>query len=495
MAYSYSVASVFDVDQRWTGLEAEGVNHCVPASFINWMYYFAMKGRLTAIPYANGQPNHIRKNIDALGEYMDTDGDSGTSPADAVDGLVEWGADRNVPYWVSDAHVRDNDNISYKRLRNLLKSGAYVVVKRGKYELEDGVFDRVGGHAMSLVRFSRTDDNVITIGVHNPWSGGSITSQASFQVETVTLTERRRNIEGEELTVLRWGPESVNPPYHCIDGWTALTPMFAVSNVSPRALTRYIADIATGDTSQQDFPLPFDGGVSDLVLDPSLAVASVIAEASGEVWTLDLAEGSWNRVADITGARRLVYGGRRQRLFVVRGSEVAAFDGDGQLVGRLDAGLKLDALTYDAARNRLVGLGGDKLLSVDPQGLNVVGHTEAPVLSGQGRLSISMDPLDGSVILSRSGSPEFTAVRGLSGGRMSRRRLHLRGAGPNSGAQVASKGRMVVSDGGRIATFGAEGARVQGSVFDGLAAGPLLKVSRTVCNIDRERTKLKKWRN
>lgn len=495
MAFSYSVADVFDVDQRWTGLEAAGVNHCVPAAFINWMYYFALKGRLTAIPFANGQPNHIRKNIDALGEYMDTDGDTGTNPADAVDGLVDWAGDRNVPYWVSDAHVRDNDNITYKRLRNLLKSGAYVVVKRGRYTLDDGVFDRVGGHAMSLVRFSRTDDNVITIGVHDPWSGGSITSQSTFQVDTVTLTEKRRNIEGEELTVLRWGPGSVNSPYHCIDGWTALTPMFAVSNVSARALTRYVADIATGATSQQDFPLPFDGGVSDLVLDPSLAVVSVIAEASGEVWTLDLAEGSWTRVGDLRGAQRLVYGGRRQRLFVVRGSEVVAFDGEGQSVGRLDAGLRLDALTYDATGDRLVGLGGDKLVLVDPQGLKVSGHTEAPVLPGSGRLSISIDPQDRSVVLSRSGSPEFTVVRGLSGGRMSRRRLHLRDAGPSSGAQVNAKGRMVVSDGGRVATFGADGARVQGSVFDGLAAGPLLKVSRTVCNLDRERAKLKKWRN
>lgn len=96
-----------------------------------------------------------------------------------------------MPYLIFAARATDNDNITYVSLRNLLQMGAYVVVGRGRYTLDDGEFDRVGGHAMTVVGLRRTDAGVITISVHNPWNESSRTTQAAFHVQQETLTEKK----------------------------------------------------------------------------------------------------------------------------------------------------------------------------------------------------------------------------------------------------------------------------------------------------------------
>lgn len=86
MSFNYNISGVFDVDQQWNALPEHGSMYCVPSAFINWMYYFATKGRPSALPFANGQANHIRRNIAVMGDYMDTDPDDGTSTSDTVGG-------------------------------------------------------------------------------------------------------------------------------------------------------------------------------------------------------------------------------------------------------------------------------------------------------------------------------------------------------------------------------------------------------------------------
>lgn len=495
MVFNYSIEGVADVDQKWDALPGDGRNYCVPAAFVNWMYYFARRGQLTALPFVNGQPNHIRRNIAAMGDYMDTDADDGTNSSDAIDGLIDWSDDRNLPYIVMGARATDNDNIRYTGLRNLLKAGAHVVVGRGKYKLDDGEFERIGGHAMSVVGLNRTADGVITIRVHDPWNESSLTTQASLDVQQEVLTEKRRNIEGDEVIVLRWGAGSVNPPYRCIDGWKALLPMFAVSNVAGGSLTSYTADIANGGVAKRDFPLPFKGDIADLAIDPSAPFATVIAKGSGHVWTLDLVDGTWAQAAGVKDARRLVYGGRRQRLFVATGRDVAAFDGEGQRPAAFDVGVEFDAITYDAGADRLIGMGGDKLVAMDPAALKVVGSSAAPELRGEGRLALSVDRRARKLVMSREGSPELVTAA-WSGTEAARgRHVRLRTSGATTASHVNHQGRVFVTDDRRIATFDADGVRLPGGLFDGLAAGPLLKVARSNNPLDPERSRRKGWRD
>jgi hypothetical protein len=496
MSFSYSIGGVADVDQRWNALPEKGKNFCVPASWINWMYYFARRGRLSALPFVNGQANHIRRNIAAMADYMDTDPDDGTSASDGIDGLVDWSGDRNVPFLVWNARATENDNIRYTNIRNLLQMGAHVVVGRGRYSKDsDGRFERIGGHAMSLVGLVRTSAGVITMSVHNPNNTSDGNTQAPKHVQEQTLTEKRRNIEGDHVTILRWGENSVHAPYLCIDGWTAVLPMFALSNVASGALRSYSVDIATGEVSERTFPLPFGSSITDLVLNPSAPFASVIAEGSGEVWTLNLADGTWAKTPGIAGAQRLVYGGRRQRLLVVQGRQVTSFDAAGQQVAVLDAGVELEAITYDAEEDRLISLGNRKLISIDPVSLQVVDQAAAPELAGEGRLALSVDRHNKRVVLSRSGSPEVVSIRWGSLGGTVDRRIRLRSAGASAALHVDHRGRAFVSSNGKIEAFDSDGARQVGSVFDGLAAGPLLKVARNSSPLNRQRSQRKEWRN
>jgi hypothetical protein len=495
MAFNYSISDVADVDQCWNVLPEDGANYCVPAAWVNWMYYFARKGQLTALPFVNGQSGHVHKNIAAMADYMDTDASDGTSSSDSIEGLVDWSEDRNLPYVVMSARATDNDNIRYTSLRNLLKAGAHIVVGRGRYELDDGEFERVGGHAMSLVGLERTDAGVITISVHNPWNESDRNTQAALHVQREELTEKRRNIEGDEVTILRWGANSVNPPYRCIDGWTAIMPMFAVSNVAAGSLTKYSADIGTGRVERRDFPLPFPGEVADVALDPSQAFATVIAADSGHVWTLDLVDGTWAQIAGINGAQRLAYGGRRQRLFVATGRDVAAFDGDGKRVAVLEAGIRIDALTYDAKADRMIALGDDKLFALDPSAMKLSAAGDAPALHGDGRIALSVDRRSSALVISRAGSPEIVSAKWTGSAATSARRIRVRTDGATAAVHVNPKGRVFMSDDKRIATFAADGTRLPGALFDGLPAGSLLKVARSSNNLDPERSRRKGWHN
>lgn len=487
MAFSYSINDVADVDQLWNALPEDGRNFCVPAAWVNWMYYLARKGQLTALPFVNGQSGHIRRNIAAMGDYMDTDADDGTSTSDTLDGLDDWFEDRNLPYYVRAARATDNDDIRYTKLRNLLKEGAHLVVGRGRYTLDEGEFERVGGHALSVVGLQRTDAGVITISVHNPWSEGSRDTQAALRVQREELTEKHRNIEGDDVVVLRWGANSVNPPYHCIDGWTAIAPRFAVSNVVGGSITKYTMDVESGRVERRDFPLPFQGEITDLALDPSAPFATMIAAGSGHVWTLDLVDGTWAQVTGVSGAHRLAYGGRRQRLFVATARDVAAFDDEGKRVASVDAGIKIDALTYDANSNRMIGLGDGKLVAVEPVALKLEGGSAAPEVFGDGRVSLSIDRRSKTLVMSRAGSPELVTARWTGSETAAARRIRVRAQGTTAAVHANPKGRVFMTDDKRIATFAADGTRVTGALFDGLPAGSLLKVARSNNPLDPER--------
>lgn len=496
MAFNYMLNGVPDLDQKWDALPKNGANYCVPTAFTNWMYYYLAHGRANAVLYGNSHSNHIPLNIGKMGDYMDTDADDGTSSSDAMEGLIDWMEDRHVPGSVSARYATDNDNCTYVLLRNKLQAGCHIVVDLGRFTKEDGEFERTGGHAMTLVGLQRTDDGTITMSVHNPNNDSDINTQASSHLQQVAVDEKQRNIEGDHVTILRWGPESVNPPYPCIDGWMAIEPHFALTNVSAKAMTAYTVDIPTGKITTKNFELPFGGGIDDLALDPSDFFATVISKASGEVWTLNLLDSTWSRLADIRSAHRVTYGGRRQRLFVVQGQQIHAFDQEGKLIDHFDAGVDVDALAFDQKENRLIVATsrGSRLLSLTPA-LKLLGSVECPAVAGTGRLSLSVNGRDQTITLSRQGANEISTLRWKTNGALSVGRFRLQSDGAIAAVHVTRKGRMHLNEAGKIATFDGDGLRVSGSPLDGLPAGPLLKIARSSNALDEVRSRRKGHRN
>lgn len=494
MSFNYFLNGVADLDQKWDALPNNGNMYCVPTAAMNWIYFYAARG-MSSTPFGTTNPAQIPFNIGRMGNLMDTDAQDGTSFSDAIDGLLDWLSARGPWGVVRSARASDNNNITYKRLRNLLQLGANVMVMRGRYEKDGDEFERIGGHALSVVGLTRTDQNLITISVHDPNNGSSNTSQAATQVKQEVLTEMRRNIDGDHVTILRWGSGSVNPPYLCLDGVIAILPMMAASNVSANAVTVYRSNFTDNTVATQQYPTPFQGGVSELVLDPSGCALSVIARDDGQVWTLDLAEGTWLQLANVRAATALAYGSRRERLYVVQDRQISAFDDAGALTGKLDLDASVDALSYDQKGDRMIAVvaGGKRLTSFD-SAFKLQAQIDAPVVLGSGRLNLSVNSRDQTISLARHGNAEVASLRWREANVVSGR-FKLLADGAVSGAHVNRKGDIYVSEGGKIATFDQDGVRIANAPFSGLPSGPLLKISRSSNPIDPVRSQKKGWKN
>lgn len=487
MAFNYRINGVPDLDQRWDGLGNNGRNHCVPTSTMNWMYHLEATAFPSTLSFPTTLPNHVPSNISVMGTYMDTDPDEGTNHADGIDGLCDWLDDHDIPAVVCARTALDGDNCTYAGLRNLLKAGAHMVVKMGRYRRDDGEFERTNGHAMSVVGLQRWDTGRIEITVNDPaQDDGNINAQTpAGTTRKVALDEGTWNIEGDDVTVLRWGTS--NNPFRFIDGWTGILPLTLITNLNSTSLTSYRIDLGSGDAISTDYPYPFEGGISDLALNASATGASVIATRSGEVWTLDLIEGRWSKAGASAGALRLTYGGRRDSLFVSRADTVQALDEQGQLTGELHIGQGIDAISYNAAaRELLIATSGNKLFRVSPK-LRLTGNDSLPEISGQGRLNLSVarDGAEPSLVLSRDGSTQLINLALKDTG--SARPLRLRAAASPTAIHANRRGRVFVSDHGRLATYNTAGQRTRLRSLDGLPVGPLVKVSRTVNDLDRDR--------
>jgi hypothetical protein len=494
MAFNYIIHGVSDVDQRWDILPGNGAMYCVPASATNWMYYYAAHGRPSALMFPTSLPNHVQSNVMWMGSYMNTDGEDGTGWSDGIDGLDDWLHDHNVPAIVFCGRAPDNDNVTYAIIRNWLKLGANIDVAMGRYALDDGEFERKSAHRMTLVSLKRTDAGDITIGVHDPLQDeGNLNSQSSTQLKHSSLKEETRNLEGDVVKVLRWG--STTDPYRFIDGWMAILPAFAVTNLTAGALTTYTADLETGKIKTAELALPFRGDLGDLALNLSTPQVAVVAKGSGDVWTLDLAEGTWTKVPGVSSARVMAYGGRNQRLFVVRGSEIVSLDEAGSQLGVLDLGVAIDGISYDSQNDRLVvaSSASKRLFAVAPK-LQILGQVESPTVPGTGRLSLSVNGRDSTIVLTREGSAEAATVRWHSTGALVTSRFHLLAQGVTSAAHVNRKGRLFVNEAGNLATFDMDGNRLTGSIMDGLKLGPLFKVARSGHNLDEARSGKKAWK-
>ena len=502
MAFNYSISGVPDIDQKWEGLPQNGANYCVPASMLNWMYYYAARGWPQALTWQTSMPWHEVFNLLAMGEYMDTDAETGTNTSNALDGMSDWLDDHGLLAYVKARRAREGQNVTYKSIRNQLQAGANLSVSLGRYLLDDGEFERETAHAMTLVALKRTDDGELTMSVHDPIKGGgSIHTQSATEVRTAHPVEQLRNIEGEVVKVLRWGNDT--NPYRFIDGWMAMMPVFAMTNRSAGVLTVYTADIATGKIGKagtRDIKLPFKGAIADIALHPDEPIATVVAADSGEVWTLLLGEQTWSQLAGVKGARFITYRGRRSQLFVAQGRRVQAFDDEGAALGDIDVGAAIEAISFDHKGDRLIVACGaasaasKRLLALSPA-LKLLGETPAPPLPGKGRLALSVNSRDASITCSREGGSDVATVRWLASGALVHTRFKLLAQGATAAAHVNPKGRLVVVEAGKIATFDGDGNRVKNTPFDGLAAGPLLKVARSTNTLDPAISQRKAWMN
>lgn len=501
MTFNHYTNGVDDLDQRWVGLAGNGTNHCMPASVLNWMYNFAKNGRPTALAFPTTYAGHEVTNLAFMGAAMGVTATNGTSSSSAFNGLEDWMEARGIPAVVRARRAREGDDITYVSLRNQMQDHARVVVAFGRYTVKDGEYRRGSGHAMTLVGLQRDAAGRLTMTTHDPdHAGGNTTSQSNTKPRVFNPVEQVRNIEGDQRRVLRL--DNSNSPFRFIDGWLSVVPIYAVTNRSARMLTLYRVDLASGRvgrTGTTDLPLPFDGEVADIALHPVEPLAAVVSSA-GEVWTLNLADGTWLPLLGAKAALRVCWRGRGIQLFVAHKRSIAAFDAEGSALASLASPASVEAMSYDLRNDRLIVACGSgtvasrRLLAVTPA-LKTTAEVPLPPLPGKGRLALSVNSRDATLVLSRAGSPEVATLRWLASGAQVSGRLALAARAETSALQVSGQGRIYINEGGKVASFDKDGIRIAGSPFDGLRAGPLLKVARSSNTLDDAISRLPAWHN
>lgn len=496
MSFSYSISGVPDLDQKWRLLPNHGNMYCVPAAAMNWMYYLAKHGRpgaLTFQPPDTSNATSVILNILWMASYMDTDAEDGTSSDDAIDGLVDYLDDRNVPAIVLAESARDCGDITYTDIESWTALGGLVVVIMGRYKRDGNEMERTSGHAMSLVEFKRSGGAML-MSVHDPVDDHSdLNTQSPTLKRSAAISSEVRNLEGDVVNVLRWG-ESTDP-YRFIDGLITIVPLFALTNPTARVLVQHSVDMMSGAVRSKEFRLPFDGELLDLAIHPYLPIASCIGRGFDQVWALDLVRGTWKRMVSAPSPERLIFGGRDRRLFVTHGRAISSFDKAGNPLGRIDMSDEIDAISYDARNDRLVlaTSSAKRLVAVSPD-LRVLGDIQAPEVPGQGRPALSVNGRDGTIVLSRAGTPRAATLRWQLTGARASGSFHLLTSESPGALHVDRKGELHAVEAGKIVAFDLDGNRV-GSVLDGLSAGPILKVARSGHNFDPVRSRRKEWKN
>ncbi|WP_437833093.1 hypothetical protein [Sorangium sp. So ce1153] len=494
--YSYSIAGVTDIDQRWAGLPGGGGMYCVPTATANWLYYMASHGRPSAIwlpPPDPSVPGSTIMNLVMVGSYMETDPAHGTSSSGWFDGLLDWLNDRNVPAMLINYCSRDDAAVTFETLQAWAVRGL-MTIAIGRYNKVSSGYDRVGGHAVSIVGLRRTSTGCQII-VHDPaQDDGNSMKQSSTAEQTVSVTNQSGQFEGEQTTLIRWG--SSTAPYLFVDQCFIILPSFAVTSLTGGELTIYSSSLTSDAVETKEIPTSLSAGIADLAIHPLLGVVAALGGETGDVVTVDLTSGATKKLARLPGAARLAYGGRSPRLFIAQERDVVALDDAGKELSRARLDHPIDALSFDHTEDRLVvaSSAAGKLLHFSPR-LEARETRELPPVPGKGRLSLTTNPRDGTLCITRAGSPQVTTVRVHPTGAVARGTSRLLSTGVTSAAHVDRHGNLYVSEDRRIATFDTDGNRRKGSPFDGLPAGPLLKVARSYSNADPVKMSKPEWRN
>jgi hypothetical protein len=498
MSFKYTITGVPDLDQEWNTLPGLGKNYCVPTSAMNWLYYMAKHGQPGALKFQNSDTSNavgVWTNLIFMGSYMDTD-TGGTSGDDAVDGLVDWLDEQNLPSVVFAECAFDCGDITFGDLEAWTTPplNGMTVVLRGSFKKSGDEWERTGGHAMTMVGFDKSGSTA-TITVHNPADDNSNLNTQSAKInQTETLTSEKRNLYGY-VNVLRWGTST--DPFQFIEGVLLILPLFAITNPTAKTVIKHTSSASSNAFDSQEYRLPFEGELLDVAIHPLLPTASFIGRGSNDVWALDFRDGSWTKTVSVPSPERLTFGGRDRRLFVLHGGEISGFDKTGKPLGQIRVvegeGGAIDAMSYDAKNDRLIVApsSSTRLISVSPA-LKLLGETQAPEIPGAGRRVLSVNGRDGTIVLSRAGTNKAATLRWHETGAIASGSFHMLGEVPNA-VHVDRRGHLYASENGKIATFDMDGNRAK-SFLDGLPGGPILKVARSSHNFDPVRSRRKAWK-
>ncbi|MCU0689322.1 MAG: hypothetical protein MUE97_06250, partial [Phycisphaerales bacterium] len=418
-----------DFDQRRSGLTGNGGVHCVPTSMSNILGYFAIHGIPQAFPGVNtlwGQEDYsqITINILTLGVFMDTSLPDGTNGNDGFDGMKTW-IDTRAPGKIGLIRISGGGvNPAFISIyRNIL--GGYIAPCYGRYRDDDNnnVWDRDGGHCVTLHRLRFACSNVPEMSVRDPATDegnvtNRLTQQSPFTVRTFNISKWTGNLSGTTRT--RWRIEpAASDVYALFDSMYVLVPLVQLTASGQNVVIAPAVPLVN-----QDPPSPVNTGSAVLnhQLASDLASVTVVhGNAGGTPTTIrqvSLLDGS-RRVLGSTTSKQIAHG-RRGQVYFIDGNQLVCVDSTPlpplppielarvTLPG-VPEGLAVDPVTDQVCVAIAAGVAGPRLARFSKT-LSPIATNFYPAIGGTGELKIKPGPQSGQWRLGRVGGPSVRTI-------------------------------------------------------------------------------------
>jgi hypothetical protein len=503
--FNYTRCNIPDLDQRraedspWTpGLPNGGAMYCVPTAAMDMMAYLASQGFPTVAPGPgywgpeSGWPpqpqyNKITNNIADMGALMGTDPVKGTSTGPARDAIAAWLASAGLgdQLMVSSFSAYGFYTPTFEGMALTAVDGALVMPGIGWYKVSGNGFVRNGGHQLALAKALGSGGSQL-IGLRDPANPNDflVFDQSPFTTNNYAVVDEAGIFDGQPRVLSR----VVNLSAHgYLDGFIAIKPMWGVvTDKGSISFLRPIHLVGLDSPRQPDvltFPSATGGSVTEIALSPGDVRHPYLIEGDNTIWQIDALTGRSSRFATVGNPRRLTFGGREQRLYVLLPRHVISLDRKGRQLDRRLLDTPLADIAWDASHDRLVGLSTDgrRLLFFDPA-LKPAGELAIPGLPCGGRLSIEVDPTTGEIFISCDRTNRVLRVSAGRGGAVTT--LELAGVERAAALSIGDGGRLFVSDGAQMFEFDSAGRPVERSKFSGLPGGRGLDMARSFSNFD-----------
>ncbi len=228
------------------------------------------------------------------------------------------------------------------------------------------------------------------------------------------------------------------------------------------------------------------GRVTDLAIHRSKTKHPYLIENDNTIYEIDALTGRSTRFATVGNPKKIIFGGREQRLHVLLPNHVISLGLEGRQQARTHLDEPLADIAYDTKNNRLIGVSQriDKLYFFDSD-LNPAGVASLPAFGWNGPVSMSVDPKSGVIWLHCDGSPRIARVVFEPQSSVPETaELMLQGASQPVGLTVDDRGHLFVSDAGRLAEYDGDGRSIERSRFSGLRGGQSIDILRAFTNFD-----------
>lgn len=276
--YNYKILHMPDLDQRRSSLPADGSMYCVPTSTFNIFAYAANHGFPSAPPEDGNwelQSKYIEGSLwlVLLGDWMNTDPEDGTKGNGTKAGMDAMIA--MAPY-LKRIHKALSSSYSPSAAKLAIYgcNGWAMNFTYGKWAVVDQeggvpVVERVGGHAVTLTRLYRDNDQWILRYRDPADDSANLTTQSSFKNTARTPYNYLAYYGGTSIYNLK----SLNAIFSTSGGTRVIDCLFGIRPMFGLTFSN-TGDTTGGGVVQVLDPLAFEG--SEAVEQPSVSISPFV---------------------------------------------------------------------------------------------------------------------------------------------------------------------------------------------------------------------------